>query len=124
MDKEQKPKSLANPLDSIEYSGHKYLTHAGAPACGIFFRPTLARADYIVIFSHGNSTDIGRMHDFFIDFARALRVNVFAYEYTGYGHLRHSNAPSDLLILDDIHAAYLYVMKQLNFPWNKIILYV
>ena len=36
-----------------------------------------------ILFSHGNATDIGCMRDHLIDFARQLKVNVFAYDYTG-----------------------------------------
>lgn len=75
-----------------------------------------------MIFSHGNSTDIGRMFDFLIEFSKVLRINVFAYEYTGYGILSSQGATSDERVLEDIHAAYVYAITQLNFPWHKIIL--
>ena len=75
-----------------------------------------------MIFSHGNSTDIGRMFEFFLEFSKVLKISIFAYEYTGYGILRNGNIPTDHMVLDDIQAAYAYVTTQLNYPWNKILL--
>lgn len=62
------------------------------------------------------------MIDFYIDMVKCLKISIFAYEYTGYGILRNVDRPSDLSIIEDIQAAYIFVIKQLYFPWNKIIL--
>lgn len=39
----------------------------------------------VILYSHGNSCDIGYSLDTLLDLAFNLKVNVFAYEYTGYG---------------------------------------
>lgn len=44
-----------------------------------------ANARYTLVYSHGNATDIGAMHDRCAGISRALGVNVIAYDYTGYG---------------------------------------
>lgn len=42
-------------------------------------------ARFTFVYSHGNATDIGAMHDRCAGIADALRVNVLSYDYTGYG---------------------------------------
>lgn len=44
-----------------------------------------ANARYTVVYSHGNATDIGAMHDRCAGIAKEVGVNVLAYDYTGYG---------------------------------------
>lgn len=43
------------------------------------------RASTTLLYSHGNATDLGHVRGHLIDFARRLRVNVCAYDYSGYG---------------------------------------
>ena len=50
------------------------------------YRATNAR--YTLVYSHGNATDIGAMHDRCAGIAKAVGVNVLAYDYTGYGLAR------------------------------------
>lgn len=40
---------------------------------------------HTVLFSHGNAEDIGLVWGWFREVARELKVNVMAYDYTGYG---------------------------------------
>ena len=42
-------------------------------------------AEFTIIFSHGNATDIGQMRDFLLDLRKRLKVNIVAYDYSGYG---------------------------------------
>jgi abhydrolase domain-containing protein 17 len=44
-----------------------------------------AGARYTILHSHGNATDLGAMHDRYVGLVQNLRVNVVAYDYTGYG---------------------------------------
>ena len=46
-------------------------------------------ARYTLVYSHGNATDIGAMHDRCAGIAKAVGVNVLAYDYTGYGLARY-----------------------------------
>jgi len=41
-----------------------------------------------MIFSHGNATDCGAMYAFYSTLATELKINVVAYDYTGYGASR------------------------------------
>lgn len=51
-------------------------------ACFVF---RVARARFTLLYSHGNATDCGAMAPHFAALATALRVNVVAYDYCGYG---------------------------------------
>ena len=52
-----------------------------------------SKIDFVLLFSHGNSTDLGYMIDTYLgkfffptlDLAMNFNINVFAYEYSGYG---------------------------------------
>ena len=38
-------------------------------------------SDYVILFSHGNSTDLGYMLDCYLDLAYNCKINVFSYDY-------------------------------------------
>eukprot|EP00735_Rhodelphis_limneticus_P010230 TRINITY_DN2950_c0_g1::TRINITY_DN2950_c0_g1_i1::g.4025::m.4025 TRINITY_DN2950_c0_g1::TRINITY_DN2950_c0_g1_i1::g.4025 ORF type:complete len:343 (-),score=54.54,sp/Q5ZJX1/AB17C_CHICK/35.35/1e-49,Abhydrolase_5/PF12695.2/2e-24,Abhydrolase_6/PF12697.2/2.7e-14,Abhydrolase_1/PF00561.15/6.9e-06,Abhydrolase_1/PF00561.15/0.069,Peptidase_S9/PF00326.16/0.00016,Hydrolase_4/PF12146.3/0.0018,Abhydrolase_2/PF02230.11/4e+03,Abhydrolase_2/PF02230.11/0.034,LIP/PF03583.9/3.1e+02,LIP/PF03583.9/0.13,FSH1/PF03959.8/0. len=64
------------------------------------------QAEYTIIYSHGNATDIGEMFPFFADLRRHLGVQVLAYDYSGYGC--SSGTPSEDNTYADIDAAFRY----------------
>ncbi|CAG9322409.1 unnamed protein product [Blepharisma stoltei] len=78
-------------------------------------------AIFTVIFSHGNSTDIGIMRNFIADLSVQLKVNVLLYEYTGYG--QSTGKPSEKNIYADIEASYNYLTEVRGIPWKYILLY-
>lgn len=59
-------------------------------------------ARFTLIYSHGNATDIGAMHDRCVGIADALGVNVLSYDYTGYGMA--SGSPTEAKTYRDIEA--------------------
>jgi abhydrolase domain-containing protein 17 len=77
--------------------------------------------DYVLIYSHPNSTDIGLMLDNYLDLSYNLKINVLGYDYTGYG--QSTGKASDENAIYDIEAVYEFATKQLGFTWEKIILY-
>ncbi|CAG9325472.1 unnamed protein product [Blepharisma stoltei] len=78
-------------------------------------------AVFTLIFSHGNSTDIGIMRNFIADLSVQLKVNVFIYEYSGYG--QSTGKPSEKNIYADIKAAYDYLINVRGISWKYIVLY-
>lgn len=60
----------------LRTSGSKYF------AC---FNIEMVESDYVLIYSHGNSPDLGIMLDTYLDLSFNLGINVFAYDYLGYG---------------------------------------
>ena len=67
--------------------------------------------EYVILFSHGNATDIGEMYDVMITTCYTLQSSVFVYEYSGYGI--STGKTSDINIIADIHAAYDYLINDL-----------
>ena len=77
-----------------------------------------------MLFSHGNAEDLGLIYDWFREFARALKVNVLAYDYTGYGLSQNEGErPSEADVLADVEAAFDYLANVLNIKPETIILY-
>ena len=76
-----------------------------------------------VVFSHGNATDLGCMRDHLIDFAKQLKVNVLAYDYTGYGLSAHRGGPSMSHTLADAEAAYDYLVRTYPAESQRILVY-
>jgi hypothetical protein len=61
------------------------------------------------------------MLDSYLDLAYNCKINVFAYDYAGYGI--SEGVTNDHNMIQDIVAAYNFLVNILNFDWNKIILY-
>lgn len=76
-----------------------------------------------MIFSHGNSTDLGYMHGSILDICHRVKVNVLSYEYTGYSCSKGGNGPSENHLYSDITAAYMYLTKKCKINPADIILY-
>ena len=77
-------------------------------------------ARFTVIYSHGNSTDLGLVLNSLIDLCLQLKVNILVYEYTGYG--LSTGKASEKNLYSDIETAYEYLKKQ-NVHWSTVILY-
>jgi fermentation-respiration switch protein FrsA (DUF1100 family) len=79
-----------------------------------------SQAKYTILYSHGNAEDLGdilpRLYQL-----RDLGVNVFAYDYQGYG--TSYGSPSEINAYQDINTAYEYLTQQLKIQPGKIIVY-
>jgi pimeloyl-ACP methyl ester carboxylesterase len=108
------------PPTYLHPSRHFWLNTAHGSRIPAFFieRPGAA---VTVLFSHGNAEDLGMIYDWFSDLARALRVNIMAFDYTGYG--KSSGAPSEPSCYGDIEAAYAYLTQVRRVPPEQIVLY-
>jgi len=78
-------------------------------------------AQVTILFSHGNAEDLGMIYDWFNDLARALRVNIMAYDYTGYG--KSNGSPHEYYCYEDIEAAYRYLIEVRRLQPEQIVLY-
>lgn len=94
-------------------------TSRGNVILGFHFR----RADSArtMLFSHGNSTDIGIMFHHLKDLCSKLQVDVFAYEYSGYGE--SSGVPSEADLFADVDAAYHYLTHDCGIAEQQIVCY-
>jgi len=84
--------------------------------------PQSRRADdTTLLFSHGNATDLGICFPVLDRLAVALGVNIFAYDYSGYGG--STGKPSPKNTNADIEAAYEYLRSKYPQQSQKVILY-
>ena len=94
-------------------------------------------AVYTILYSHGNAEDLGMLVCFLSDLSKILHVNIFAYDYTGYGFSNRDSTsfrtsssssspaipPSEKHFYADISAAYDYLVKDRGVETRNIILY-
>ncbi|CAD8068282.1 unnamed protein product [Paramecium sonneborni] len=78
-------------------------------------------SDYVMLFSHGNACDLGIMIDKFIKLVHYTKINVFAYEYSGYGQSKGKS--NDITIIRNIQVAYNFLIHQLGYKPTQIIVY-
>ncbi|KAA8498605.1 Protein ABHD17C [Porphyridium purpureum] len=74
-----------------------------------------------LLLSHGTSEDIGYTVQWAAELCGQLEVNVLVYDYTGYG-VSAQNPPSEQRVYADAMAAYDYLVRVRNIPWQKIVL--
>jgi pimeloyl-ACP methyl ester carboxylesterase len=74
-----------------------------------------------ILFSHGNAEDLGDAVDWARKLSKKLSVNVFCYDYTGYGITE--GRPSERGTYADIAAVYDHLTNQEGIPAGQIILY-
>jgi hypothetical protein len=86
-----------------------------------------------IIYSHDNSENLAsiliwvkflrdrlKVSSTIHPFILPCKVNVLAYEYSGYG--LHAGKPSEKAIYEDIQSVFLYLTNVRNVPSNRIIL--
>lgn len=78
-------------------------------------------AKLTLLFSHANAEDLGMIIQYFREVSHILEVNIFAYEYTGYG--MSTGEPHEAAIYADIEAAFKYLRDVIGIPWQEIVLY-
>ncbi|CAD7933841.1 unnamed protein product [Amoebophrya sp. A25] len=103
----------------IEVEHLKLSTVTGNCIHGFYFKKAAAKKT--VIFSHGNSTDIGLMFFHLKDIAYKCDVSVLAYDYSGYG--LSTGEPSERALYSDIQAVYYHLAEERRISPRDIVLY-
>lgn len=76
----------------------------------------------VIIYSHGNATDIGAMFPLQVILAHSLDCDVLVYDYSGYGE--SGGVPEEVSTYRDIDAVYDYVCREVvHGRSERIILY-
>jgi len=80
-------------------------------------------AEYTIIYSHGNATDLGGIHDGNLDLVNHLfgKAQIVAYDYSGYGE--SSGSPTEKQTYYDIEAVYDWTLTNVCQHNSKIVLY-
>lgn len=76
-----------------------------------------------ILYSHANAEDLGCIYPWCKYLSRQLHVNIFAYDYTGYGLAMPEGRPCEKQCYADIDAAYEYLRVNLQIPASQIVLY-
>ena len=82
-----------------------------------------------LLFSHGNAEDIGMIYEWFKELSKQIGVNVFLYEYEGYGMstgnrtFNTENQPNDESLYEDIDAAWNHLVTKMNIAPSSIVIY-
>ena len=76
-----------------------------------------------ILYSHANAEDLGNIQPWCRFLQRQLGVDIFAYDYTGYGLSMDQGTPCETQCYRDIDAAYSYLRTKLKIPAEKIVLY-
>ena len=108
------------PPTYLHPSRHFWITTSTQTRIPAFFIEG-PNATTTILFSHGNAEDLGMIYDWFNDLARVLRVNILAYDYTGYG--KSHGTPTEPQCYNDIDAAYHHLTHVRNIPPEQIVLY-
>ncbi|CRG96252.1 alpha/beta hydrolase fold domain containing protein, putative [Plasmodium gallinaceum] len=95
--------------------------HLNKIASILIYRKPLNFNKQIILFSHGNSTDIGHMCLFFLNLVLYNDVNILAYDYSGYGY--SNKKPSEKNIYKNIKIVYKHLIKELKINPLNIIVY-
>uniref|UniRef100_H2ZC19 palmitoyl-protein hydrolase n=1 Tax=Ciona savignyi TaxID=51511 RepID=H2ZC19_CIOSA len=82
---------------------------------------TLTASKYTLLFSHGNAVDLGQMSSFYVGLSARLGVNIFSYDYSGYG--ASAGSPTEKNIYADIEAAFQSLRQRYSVSPEHIILY-
>eukprot|EP01041_Mallomonas_annulata_P004266 gene4266-8489_t len=124
-DEESKSYAIELSIDSSVLKGFQIAvdlisTKAGTMIPVICFH--IENASHTVIYSHGNATDCGAMFSRYAEMAKRLRVNVVAYDYTGYGV--SPGYPTEKLTYTDIERIYQWCLDNIvSNPSKQLILF-
>lgn len=93
--------------DSMKLSAYKLMTESGNEIAVIHiehdFNKPLKNSN-VIIYSHGNSSDLGMMLTQYVALAENLKINILAYDYSGYGE--STGTPTDINVLLDMKSIY------------------
>mmetsp|Transcript_42628 Transcript_42628/g.62237 ORF Transcript_42628/g.62237 Transcript_42628/m.62237 type:complete len:365 (+) Transcript_42628:128-1222(+) len=115
------PPSKPTPLDQSKYFFIETAEKHVIPA--IFIKANNKMNVPTILYSHGNAEDLGLIYDYLSDISTLLRVNIIAYDYTGYGLRKNDKKPSEESCYHDIDAVYHYLTTVESIPAENIILY-
>ncbi|KAL4318406.1 hypothetical protein GQ457_18G002720 [Hibiscus cannabinus] len=98
---------------------HVLDTKGGNKIIATFWRNPVARLT--LLYSHGNATDLGQMHELFMELRSHLRVNIMSYDYSGYG--ASTGKPTEFNTYYDIEAVYNCLKKEYGVKQEDLIVY-
>ncbi|KAJ3677523.1 hypothetical protein LUZ60_003247 [Juncus effusus] len=107
------------PIVAEKVEARKVVTNSGNEIVVMYVQNEKARLT--VLYSHGNAADLGMMYSLFVNLSIELKVNLMAYDYSGYG--QSSGKPSEQNSYSDIEAAYKCLVETYRVDPQSVILY-
>ena len=94
--------------------------HPTKMTVAIYARP---QPKYVLLYSHGNATDIGAMHAHLVSLSAVCNLTVVCYDYNGYG--ASTGIPSEKSAYLNIETVYRFLLEQkiVTNPADELILY-
>jgi len=112
---------LSDPHGGPDFSVYTVLTKRQQRICSTMIRHREAKTT--ILLSHGNATDLGFLRNHLLEISMALQVNVYAYDYTGYGLSTNYGRPTVADTTADAEAAFDHVTKELGVAVSDLVLY-
>mmetsp|Transcript_31217 Transcript_31217/g.50302 ORF Transcript_31217/g.50302 Transcript_31217/m.50302 type:complete len:498 (-) Transcript_31217:196-1689(-) len=106
---------------NLSISVHMVQTSRKGQIASVFMQHP--KATKTILFSHGNAADIGIMSWHFELMAETLKVNIYGYDYTGYGESSNPGNPSPANVYADAEAAYSHLVDELKIDPFTIVFY-
>jgi pimeloyl-ACP methyl ester carboxylesterase len=104
-----------------------WLTTKSGKTIPSYFLPAKKATKTTILYSHGNAADIGAMYEFLVLLRECLPVNVFHYEYIGYGLAKKDGnttfLPNETTTYESAEAAFEYLIKSKDIPKEEIIIF-
>lgn len=117
------PPERKDPLNLMKlHSGLlTFKTKSNKKMTGFMLRPPEC-SDTVILYSHGNACDAFQIHLAMRTMANKLKVNIFIYDYVGYGANKLYGKPTELGCFESIDGAYTYLIG-LGFNQKNIIIH-
>jgi pimeloyl-ACP methyl ester carboxylesterase len=110
------PATAGLAFDSVGFA----VNSAGQPQLHGWWIPCGPDSCYTVVYLHGSSGNLGDTVDAFIPF-RAAGLNIFAFDYRGYGMSRFEH-PSEARMREDAESALAYLTGTRHLPANTLVI--
>eukprot|EP00241_Pyramimonas_parkeae_P007209 CAMPEP_0114238610 /NCGR_PEP_ID=MMETSP0058-20121206/8014_1 /TAXON_ID=36894 /ORGANISM="Pyramimonas parkeae, CCMP726" /LENGTH=304 /DNA_ID=CAMNT_0001350727 /DNA_START=425 /DNA_END=1339 /DNA_ORIENTATION=+ len=99
---------------------YQLTTKVGDRVAGLYIKHFRSKG-VTLLFSHGNAVDLGLLRDHALALSCELQVNIFAYDYSGFGASTGTSTEEN--IYHNIEAVFQFLTVELQVPRSKIILY-
>eukprot|EP01114_Cavostelium_apophysatum_P013831 TRINITY_DN3444_c0_g1_i1.p1 TRINITY_DN3444_c0_g1~~TRINITY_DN3444_c0_g1_i1.p1 ORF type:complete len:626 (+),score=91.01 TRINITY_DN3444_c0_g1_i1:146-1879(+) len=110
-------------LPGIQWIEHAFQENRKFPVIFHEWKGRNAEAAYFtILYSSGNTEDMGMTYQWMIALKEALNVNILQFEYSGYGINRGGSKPSERHCYEDICAAFYYLLVEKEIPPERIML--
>jgi pimeloyl-ACP methyl ester carboxylesterase len=110
------PASVGLPFDSIGFA----TSTSGEPQLRGWWIPRTAEGRFTAIYLHGSNGNLSDSIDAFTPL-RAAGMNVFAFDYRGYGQSRFQH-PSEARMREDVESAIEYLTGTRHIPAGSLVL--